>query len=87
MPKESGQWPLNLKNTLIPCSDSGDGMKDYTEIFSKAIELKNSYDFKAVMGSINANNDLQCGDWDDWADAHDQTQIREECRSERHKLY
>ena len=43
-------------------------MKDYTEIFSKAVELKNSYDFKAVMGSINANNDLQCGDWDDWAD-------------------
>jgi len=43
-------------------------MKDYTEIFSKAIELKSSYDFKAVRNIINAHKDLHCGDWDDWAD-------------------
>lgn len=45
-------------------------MKDYTEIFSKAVELKESYDFGAVRNMINARNDLQCGDWDDWADDH-----------------
>lgn len=53
---------------MILCSDSGDAMKDYTEIFSKAVEQKGSYDFKAVSNSINAHNELHCGDWDDWAD-------------------
>ncbi|MBR1750661.1 MAG: hypothetical protein IJ740_19480 [Ruminococcus sp.] len=43
-------------------------MKDYTDIFSKAIELKNRYDFRTVRCKINAYNDLKCGDWDDWAD-------------------
>lgn len=43
-------------------------MKDYTELFSKAVELKSGYDFTAVSNRINAHNDLQCGDWDDWAD-------------------
>lgn len=43
-------------------------MKDYTELFSKASELKSEYDFTAVSNRINAHNDLQCGDWDNWAD-------------------
>ena len=43
-------------------------MKDYTLLFLKAIELKGKYDFKSVCKCINAQNDLQCGDWDDWAD-------------------
>ena len=43
-------------------------MKDYTEIFSKAGELKSGYDFTAVSSRINADHDLQCGDWDNWAD-------------------
>lgn len=43
-------------------------MKDYTELFSKAVELKSGYDFTAVSNRINSHNDLQCGDWDDWAD-------------------
>lgn len=43
-------------------------MKNYTEIFLKAIELKDSYDFDTVSNLINSKNDLQCGDWDDWAD-------------------
>mgnify|MGYP003408989954 FL=1 len=43
-------------------------MKDYTVLFSKAIELKGRYDFKAVSNIINAHINLQCGDWDDWAD-------------------
>lgn len=43
-------------------------MKDYTEIFTKAIKLKESYDFETVRSRINAHNDLHCGDWDDWTD-------------------
>jgi hypothetical protein len=43
-------------------------MKDYTVLFSKAIELKGRYDFKAVSNIINAHINLQCGDWDDLAD-------------------
>ena len=43
-------------------------MKDYTEIFTRAIELKHRYDFRTVQLQINAHDDLQCGDWDDWTD-------------------
>ena len=43
-------------------------MKDYTEILSKAAELKSGYDFTAVSSRINAHHGLQCGDWDNWAD-------------------
>ena len=53
---------------MIRCSDLGDVMKDYTEIFSKAVELKERYDFDTIRNSINAHNELQCGDWDDWTD-------------------
>ena len=43
-------------------------MKDYTEIFSKAAGLKDGYDLKDVRNRINAHDELQFGDWDDWAD-------------------
>lgn len=43
-------------------------MKDYTPLFSKAIELKDRYEFRTVSKCINAHTDLQCGDWDNWAD-------------------
>ena len=41
---------------------------DYTEIFSKAIELKSHYNFDEIKKCINAHNDFHCGDYDDWAD-------------------
>ena len=43
-------------------------MKDHTEIFTKAIEKKEQYDFETVRRLIDAHDVLQCGDWDDWAD-------------------
>ena len=43
-------------------------MKDYTEIFSKAAGLKDGYDLKDVRNRINAHDELQCSDWDDWGD-------------------
>ena len=43
-------------------------MKDYTALFSKAIELKDRYEFMTVGKCINAHTDLQCSDWDNWAD-------------------
>lgn len=41
---------------------------DYTEIFSKAIQLKSQYIFSDIKNLINAHNNFYCGDWDDWAD-------------------
>ena len=43
---------------------------DYTEIFTKAIENKSSYDFETVRKNINSHNSFYCGDWDEWADIH-----------------
>ncbi len=41
---------------------------NYTELFSKAAGLGRSYDFEAVRMRINAEDGLNCGDWDEWAD-------------------
>ena len=41
---------------------------DYTDLFSKAIERKERYDFNDVEKRINATNIYHCGDWDEWAD-------------------
>ena len=41
---------------------------DCTELFAKAIEQKAQYHFDNIKTLIDAQNGLQCGDWDDWAD-------------------
>lgn len=41
---------------------------DYTELFKKAIENKDKYDFKSVCKIINTDNDFFCGDYDAWED-------------------
>lgn len=41
---------------------------DYTEIFKRAIENKDKYDFENICKIIESNGDFKCGDWDDWAD-------------------
>ena len=41
-------------------------MKDYTEIFAKAIMLKSDYNAKSVGQVINAQGDLNFGDFDEW---------------------
>lgn len=41
---------------------------NYTNLFSKAIECKEHYDFQAVKERIDACKDYHCGDWDEWAD-------------------
>lgn len=43
---------------------------DYTDIFTNAVKSKQGYNFYAVKKRIDSYNDLQCGDWDDWADVH-----------------
>ncbi|NLT09764.1 MAG: hypothetical protein GXY08_09700 [Ruminococcus sp.] len=43
-------------------------MKDYTELFSKAAERKEHYDFNNVRKSIDSHKIYHCGDWDEWAD-------------------
>lgn len=45
-------------------------MKDYTEIFSKAIERKADYNAKEVGKIINAQSDLNFGDPDEWVPEH-----------------
>lgn len=41
-------------------------MKDYTEIFSKAIELSSGYDIKKIAVIINAIGDNYCGESGEW---------------------
>lgn len=41
-------------------------MKDYTEIFSKAIELSSGYDVKKIAVIINAIGDNYCGESGEW---------------------
>ncbi|MCR4888898.1 MAG: hypothetical protein K5979_06940 [Ruminococcus sp.] len=41
---------------------------DCTEIFSKAVELKNEYCFKEIKKRIDSSGVFHCGDWDEWAD-------------------
>jgi len=43
---------------------------DYTELFANAAERKSQYDFEEIKKRIDAQDGLQCGDWDDWADNH-----------------
>lgn len=45
-------------------------IKDYTEIFSKAIECRSGYDAKKVGKIINAQSDLNFGDPDEWVNEH-----------------
>ncbi len=41
-------------------------MKDYTEIFSKAIELSSGYDIDNISDIINSIDDNYCGTDDEW---------------------
>lgn len=41
-------------------------MKDYTEIFSKAIDLSSGYDIKKISNIINSIGDNYCGTDDEW---------------------
>ena len=43
-------------------------MAGYTELFTKAVEHKDNYDFQAVKKRIDGCPDYHCGDWDEWAD-------------------
>lgn len=40
-------------------------MKDYTEIFSKAIELSSGYRVKNIADIINSTEDYYCGNYDE----------------------
>lgn len=41
-------------------------MKDYTEIFLKAIELSSGYRVKNIAKIINSTENYYCGDYDEW---------------------
>ncbi|MDE5833949.1 MAG: hypothetical protein K2H26_00350 [Ruminococcus sp.] len=41
-------------------------MKDYTEIFSKAIEMSSGYDIKKICKIINSTGDNYCGESGEW---------------------
>lgn len=41
---------------------------DYTEVFAEAIKRNAQYDFAEMKKRIDAQENMQCGDWDDWAD-------------------
>ncbi|MDE6426269.1 MAG: hypothetical protein K2K89_09075 [Ruminococcus sp.] len=41
-------------------------MKDYTEIFSKAIDLSSGYDIEKICDIINVIGDNYCGPDDEW---------------------
>ena len=43
-------------------------MKDYTEIFSKAIDLSAGYDIKKISEIINSIGDNYCEETDDWGE-------------------
>lgn len=45
-------------------------MKDYSEIFKRAIECKEDYDVKKVAKIINEQSDMSFGDPDNWTDGH-----------------
>ena len=43
-------------------------MKNYTEIFSQALKMKEGYDVKKLKKIIDSQNEFHCGDYDEWAD-------------------
>ena len=43
-------------------------MKDYTEIFSKAIDLSSGYDIKKISKIINSIGDNYCGETGEWGE-------------------
>jgi len=48
--------------------DRGQQMKNYTEIFSQALKMKEGYDVKKLKKIIDSQNEFHCGDYDEWAD-------------------
>lgn len=41
---------------------------DCTALFAEAVSRRSAYQFADIRNSIHAQEGLQCGDWDEWAD-------------------
>lgn len=61
-------------------------MKDYTEIFSKALDSKADYDFKKVAEIIDSQEEFHCGDYDEWADHYWYMLIPKQIKSDDEKF-
>ena len=55
-------------------------MKNYTEIFSQALKMKEGYDVKKLKKIIDSQNEFHCGDYDEWADIYAYSTTNEKLR-------